>query len=165
MSSGVTIRKATPDDLPKIIELAVEMVVHSVSPFREIDELGVREFRRRDLSTLGEAMKQANVGVFMAEDDKQRFLGHVIVVCGYMESSTGETQGWVFDLSVQRDCWDKGIGRLLMEEAESFTLSQGYQYLGLGVTSANARAVGFYERLGFLEERKRMIKKIGNSHA
>ncbi len=163
--TGYSIRRATHDDLPAIIDLAVEMVVHSVSPFRDIDDAGVREFRRRDLGTLAEAMKQPQVGVFIAEDADARLLGHVVVVCNYMESSTGEAQGWVFDLSVRRDWWGKGIGQRLMQEAEDFTRSLGYNYIGLGVTTANERAVDFYERMGYEEERKRMIKKLGPSHA
>ncbi|HEY4001145.1 MAG TPA: GNAT family N-acetyltransferase [Candidatus Xenobia bacterium] len=157
---NLTYRRATMDDLDAIVELAVDAVVHSVSPFRDIDNNGVREFRRKDLNTLSEAMKQPHVGVFVAEDEAKVLVGHVIVVCGYMESSTGEMQGWVFDLSVKQELWSKGIGQRLMEEAERFTKEQGYVYLGLGVTTANDRAVRFYEKLGFAEERKRMIKRL-----
>jgi ribosomal protein S18 acetylase RimI-like enzyme len=161
----VLIRKATPDDLPAIINLAVNAVVHSVSPFRDIDESGVKEFRRKDLVTLHDAIKQPHVAVFMAEDEVGRLLGHVIIVCGQMESSTGESQGWVFDLAVQEDQWSRGIGHRLMVEAEKFTRAQGHVYIGLGVTTANARAVHFYEKMGYAEERKRMIKRLDPENA
>ncbi|MBM3466206.1 MAG: GNAT family N-acetyltransferase [Armatimonadetes bacterium] len=155
------IRRARPDDLDKVIQLATDMVVHSVSPFRDISADQVKEFRRKDLQALAEAIKQPHVGLFIAEaENDRRFLGHVVVVCGYMESSTGESQGWVFDLSTVPDMWSQGIGRALMDQAEAFCIALGYKYLGLGVTTANDRAVTFYERLGFMEERKRMIKRL-----
>jgi ribosomal protein S18 acetylase RimI-like enzyme len=155
-----TIRRAEQQDLEKVISLAVDMVVHSVSPFRDIATEEVREFRRKDLAALNDAVKQPHVGIFLAEDEESRFLGHVVVVCGYPESSTGETQGWIFDLSVIPEAWSSGIGRALMQRAEAFTRQMGYKYLGLGVTTANERAVSFYEKLGFSEERKRMIKHL-----
>lgn len=154
-----TLRRAHEADLPKVIELAVEMVVHSVSPYREIPESEVQEFRRRDLNALNDAIHQPHVGIFMAEEEGSgRFLGHVIIVCGYVESSTGEQQGWIFDLSVIPEAWSSGIGQALMERAEGFSRERGFKYIGLGVTTANSRAVRFYERLGYEEERKRMIK-------
>jgi ribosomal protein S18 acetylase RimI-like enzyme len=154
-----SIRRAHVADLPQVIDLAVDMVVHSVSPYREISPDQVKEFRRRDLGALNDAIHQPHVGIFLAEEEGSgRFLGHVIIVCGYTESSTGESQGWIFDLSVVPEAWSGGIGQDLMRRAEAFSRERGFKYIGLGVTSANARAVGFYEKMGYEEERKRMIK-------
>jgi ribosomal protein S18 acetylase RimI-like enzyme len=154
------IRRAAERDIPHMVDLAVDAVVHSVSPFRDIPEETVKVFRRKDLGALQDGIKQPHVGLFVAEDEGGRFIGHVIVVCGYMESSTGETQGWIFDLSVVPDCWSHGVGKALMETAEGFCAGMGFKYLGLGVTTANERAVRFYEKLGYREERKRMIKVL-----
>ncbi|NDD27237.1 MAG: GNAT family N-acetyltransferase [Proteobacteria bacterium] len=156
---GFTIRAARVEDLPKVVDLAVDAVSHSVSPFREIPPTEVQEFRRRDLLALNDAIHQPHVGIFMAEEEGSgRFLGHVVIVCGYTESSTGESQGWIFDLAVVPDAWSHGVGQALMRRAEDFSRSRGFKYIGLGVTTANERAVRFYERMGYAEERKRMIK-------
>jgi ribosomal protein S18 acetylase RimI-like enzyme len=156
-----TIRRATSaDDVQKVIDLAVEMVVHSLSPFRDTSQDEIRQFRRTDLAVLKNAERYDNIGIFIAEDDEKRFIGHVIVVSGDIETSTGEKQGWVFDLSVKEEHWKSGIGKALMEEAETFVKDQGLKYLGMGVTTSNERAVRFYERCGYSEERKRMIKKF-----
>ena len=156
-----TIRRAVPADLPKIVELAVDMVVHSVSPFRTITTETVQDFRRKDLVALNDAILQPHVAIYLAEEEGTgRFLGHVIIVCGYIESSTGEAQAWIFDLSVVPDAWSKRIGQALMQSAEGFAKERGFAYIGLGVTTANERAVRFYEQLGYTEERKRMIKTL-----
>lgn len=161
---NVTLRRARPDDLDRIIELAVEMVVHSVSPMRLIAPDEVRTFRLRDIQSIREALALPTVGVFVAEGRAGEFLGHVIVVAGNQESSTGEAQGWIFDLSIREEYWGLGIGKILMAEAERFAREQGLRYVGLGVTTSNERALRFYESLGYLEERKRMLKLLPASH-
>lgn len=156
--TGVVVRRATMGDLPAMIDLAAEMVVHSISPFRNADLAAVQEYRRQDLQSLYDAMTMPDAGIFVAEDRQGRLVGHVVVMAGRNESSTGDPQGWVFDLSVVQDHWGTGVAQRLMERAEEFVQDKGLRYLGLGVTSANRRAIAFYERLGYREERKQMIK-------
>jgi len=147
-------------DVPNMIELAVEMMPLSVSPFRDVTTEEMKVYRRNDMFYLTELMKKNYFGVYVAEDSQKQFLGHVIVGCQQMESSTGEMQGWIFDISVKKEYWGSGIAEQLMKTAEEFTRDFGHKYLGLGVTTSNARAVRFYEKIGFQEERKRMIKKL-----
>jgi len=156
----ITIRKAREEDIARVVDLAVEMVVHSLSPFRDTPREEIREFRRKDLVVLRDAFRYDHVGIFIAEDRNKNFIGHVIVVSGDIESSTGERQGWVFDLSVKKEYWRLGVGKRLMAQAESFVRENGLSYLGMGVTTSNQQAVRFYEGLGYKEERKRMIKKL-----
>jgi ribosomal protein S18 acetylase RimI-like enzyme len=100
------------------------------------------------------------VTIFIAEDPGGRFLGHVLVTTNNQESSTGEFQGYVFDLSVIEEMQGKGVGKNLMKVAEDFCIKGGMRYVCLNVTTANENAVGFYEGLGYKEERKRMIKVL-----
>jgi ribosomal protein S18 acetylase RimI-like enzyme len=160
VAAGIQVRPAALADVPDIIDLAVEMVAWSVSPHRDVDLEQVRSFRRHDLQTLYDVVGQPHAGIFVAEDARGRFVGHVLVLASQHESSTGEPQGWVFDLSVRRDWWGRGVGRVLMQRAERFAGERGLRYLGLGVTASNRRAVAFYEALGFAEERKQFIKRL-----
>ncbi|MDQ7822018.1 MAG: GNAT family N-acetyltransferase [Candidatus Eremiobacteraeota bacterium] len=155
-----TVRKAKEEDIDAVIDLAAEMVVRSLSPFRDIPAEQVKQFRKNDLAVLKNSAGYSNVGIFIAEDEKGQLMGHVIVVSGDIETSTGERQGWVFDLSVKDQFQKKGVGTRLMDEAERFVRAQGLRYLGMGVTTSNKNAVLFYEHLGYAEERKRMIKKL-----
>ncbi|MBI3929477.1 MAG: GNAT family N-acetyltransferase [Armatimonadetes bacterium] len=157
---GFCIRPATREDLERLIELATEMVVHSISPFREVGFEQVREYRRSDLRSLEDALDLAHTGIFVAEDSGGALAGHVIAMAGQRDSSTGEGQGWVFDLSIRGDCWGRGLGRALMKTAEEFVRGRGYRYLGLGVTVSNQRALRFYREMGYLEERVQMVKKL-----
>ena len=156
----ITIRKATADDIDPIIELAVEKVVCSISPLRLAPHAQIQEFRRNDLQVLKSSDKYSNIGIFVAEDEEKNFMGHVIVVSGDIESSTGEKQGWIFDLSIKDRFARMGAGKELMKRAEEFVRESGLSYLGMGVTTSNERAVDFYRSLGYIEERKRMIKRL-----
>ena len=157
------IRKAKRKDIKNVIDLAVEMVVHSISSFRDIDIEAVRKFRKKDLETLYMSLNNPNMGIFIAEDMKGKFLGHVITMNHYTESSTGEPQGYVFDLSVKNKYRRLGLGKHLMEIAEDFCRDAGMKYVGLNVTADNEPAVKFYENQGYLLERKRMIKPLEES--
>jgi ribosomal protein S18 acetylase RimI-like enzyme len=154
------IRKAKEEDLQAVIELAVEAIEHSLSNLRQVPKTLVRELRRKDLQSLYQLIKLPHVGIFVAEDPQQKFLGHVIVLSDQIEAPTGESQGWIFDLSVIPEYWGAGLAQKLMETAENFIKERGLKYIGLSVTSANHRAVRFYEKQDYKEERKRMIKVL-----
>lgn len=154
------IRKAKRKDIKNVIDLAVEMVESSVSPFRDIPLEEVREFRLNDLKSLYMSLNNPNMGIFVAESMEGEFIGHVISMNNFTESSTGEVQGYVFDLSVKKKFQRLGIGRHLMEIAEDFCREGGMKFLGLNVTATNQPAVEFYENQGYLLERKRMVKPL-----
>ena len=155
-----SIRKAKEEDLPAIIDLAVELIDNSISILREAPMTLLKELRRKDLQTLYHLLKQPRAGIFLAETPKQKFLGHVIVLSDQTEAPTGEMQGWIFDLSVIPEYWGTGLAQKLMEAAENFVKERGLKYIGLSVTTSNLRAVKFYENQGYTEERKRMLKVL-----
>ena len=155
------IREATSSDLPRIIDLAVDMVLFSISPLRDFDAEAVRQYRRTDLRALEEVMGSDQTSVLVADDENDgRLLGHVIVATRNQESSSGTAQAWVFDLSVRPDHWGTGLAQALMARAEIFARSLGMTHIGLGVTLSNERALRFYQRLGYQEERVQMVKRL-----
>jgi ribosomal protein S18 acetylase RimI-like enzyme len=80
-------------------------------------------------------------GCFMAETDGGR-AGHVFTV------SYGKL-GWIGLLIVKADCRRIGIGRLLMEKAEDYLLSQGVETIKL---EAVPEISNLYRTLGFVDE-------------
>jgi GNAT superfamily N-acetyltransferase len=153
------IRPATADDIGAIIELATDMVLHSVSPFRSVSAEEVRHYRRDDLQSLRDIHSLEQSGLFVAEIEGH-IVGHIIVVAHQRDSSTGTAQAWIYDLSVRAGYWGQGIGQALMTEAEAFARRCGMRVIGLGVTVANHRAVEFYHHLGYQEERVQMLKNL-----
>ena len=96
----------------------------------------------------------------MAVDEEDRHIGHILLLGNQTDSVTEAKQAWVYDVSVQKDWWGRGVGRKLMERGEEFARHLGLEYIGLGVTSANQRAVEFYEDQEYHVERVQMVKKL-----
>jgi GNAT superfamily N-acetyltransferase len=154
------IKQASLRDIGKVIDLATEMVIHSKSPFRDVDDSILKTVRRNDLNGLYQLLNNPDIRIYVAESLEGKFLGHVFVMKNYIASTTGENQGHIFDLSVLDEYQKMGIGENLMKVAEDFCAKSGMKYVCFNVTTSNEKAVRFYERIGYSEERKWMIKII-----
>jgi len=60
------------------------------------------------------------------------------------------------DIAVSPQVKGKGIGRLLMQQAERLARRKNYTLISLYVLRDNSQAIGFYHRLGYLCEEKRV---------
>ena len=58
-------------------------------------------------------------------------------------------RGWIYKLAVKPDLQRKGIGRQMMEHAESWFRQQGCLRVRLEVEEARADVARFYEKLGY----------------
>jgi ribosomal protein S18 acetylase RimI-like enzyme len=58
-------------------------------------------------------------------------------------------RGWIYTLAVKPDLQRKGIGRQMMEHAESWLRQQGCLRVKLQVDEPRRDVVGFYEKLGY----------------
>lgn len=144
-----------------MVNLAADSVKYSIPPTRFVSEPEVKAARILDLeSSLPQLIDLSHMGIFVAEDEKKRFLGHVMGFVGDVESVTAEKQGWIFDLAVASEFRGRGVGRKLVETFLDFAKNAGFRFVGLLVTSSNTQAVNLYENLGFIEERKRMAKRL-----
>ena len=157
----IIIRRAEIKDIGKMAQLAASCIDDSIPPTREVSIKNVRQARILDIETsLSKIINLSHVGVYLAEDENGTLLGHLMGYVGDIESVTGESQGWIFDLSVDPKYRRRGIARKLVERFTEFVKQAGYKFIGLLVTSSNKAAVSLYEKLGFVEERKRMAKRL-----
>lgn len=156
----IIIRRAVKKDIPHMTRLAANVTAISIPPSRTIDPKIVKEFRLKDLECLEQLLERPQVGIFVAETDSGEFAGHVMGYNGEMDGVTGEIQGWVFDLAVEDKFRKKGIGEKLMKRFFEFSKAAGMKYVGLLVTTNNLPAITLYEKMGFIEERKRMAIKL-----
>lgn len=155
------IRRATADDVPAVLELAVQMVLASRSALRpEVSDEAIVRARRHNLGELRSLLDLPDGALFVAVDEQDAPIGHVILMGNNIDTVSELPQAWVYDVSVRRDWWGQGVGRQLMEVAEGFAASLGLEWIGLGVTAANERALGFYEELGYRVERFQMAKRL-----
>jgi ribosomal protein S18 acetylase RimI-like enzyme len=70
-------------------------------------------------------------------------------------------RGWLYSVAVRRTHRRRGIGALLVREAEARLTALGCRKVNLQVRSTNAVVVAFYEALGFeVEERVSLGKRL-----
>lgn len=68
-------------------------------------------------------------------------------------------RGWVYYLAVAETERGAGLGRRLMQAAETWLLGQGAVKVQLMVRETNAAVVGFYDRLGYADADVRVLAK------
>jgi len=147
--SSVTLRTASPQDRDTIVEL-----IHQLNVF-EADLVGDRrrdyEGARGYYDELMARLSRRNGRVVLAEAS-----GVVVAAMGFSLDQdaayvTGEVRnhGTVTDLIVHADWRGKGIGQILLNEAERLTREAGLKRLMIGALVANERAVRTYGRFGF----------------
>ncbi len=158
---NIIIRRAETKDIKKMAQLAALCIEDSIPPTRDVPLKSLKQARILDIETsLSKIINLSHIGIYLAEDEKGNLLGHLMGYVGDIESVTGEPQGWIFDLSVEPKYRRRGIAKKLIEKFTDFVKKAGYKFIGLLVTSSNKPAVALYENLGFVEERKRMAKRL-----
>jgi ribosomal-protein-alanine N-acetyltransferase len=68
---------------------------------------------------------------------------------GFLIAIYDEEEGHILSIAVKDDCRDLGIGKALMGYIMSFLREQAVPLVRLEVRKGNARAISFYESMGF----------------
>ena len=124
-------------------------------------ELDIRAFRESDQEAVVALWKEC--GLVVPWNDPVRDIHHKLAVQRemFLVGNLGSKlvaiamagydghRGWVNYLAVAPDCRNRGIGRSLMDKAESMLRDLGCPKLNLQVRSSNASAVEFYRRIGY----------------
>ncbi|MCB8822384.1 GNAT family N-acetyltransferase [Microvirga rosea] len=157
---SVTLRTARPADRSIVIEL-----IHRLNLF-EADLTGDR---RRDYKGAGayyDELLQRLSGrqgrVILAEDN-----GIVVAAMGFSIDQDAayvtedvRRHGTVTDLIVHEDWRGRGIGQMLLREAERLTRQAGLKRLMIGALVANERAERTYRQFGFEPYVSYMVKAL-----
>lgn len=158
------IRFGDVQDWPFLYALGKSVIMDSVSPWRKQSESKTMKYRTSVLKGFWTWIQQTNSKVFIAEIEENNNpvkAGYLVLYPEMREELTGMTQGWIMDLAVLPEYRGRGIARALLNHAENYCRDIGLEYLGLAVSSHNVKALALYEKLGFVEERKIMMKVTG----
>ena len=152
------VRQGAVGDWPFMYALAKRGIQDSISPWRKQPVEETLKYRETLLKGFWTWIQQSGSIVFIAEENQP--IGYLVLHASSREEITGVNQGWIMDLGVLPEWRGKGAGRALLKAAEDYCREQRVSYLGLAVTSHNVRALHLYEKLGFAEERKLMVKLL-----
>ncbi len=147
-SGEIHLRRATEKDARAIAEIHVESLqtgYRRVLPAVHLEGLrveGYEESWRRQLSILPPERRpwlaeiQGRAVAFIAagpsrDDDAEPYIAEV------------------YDIFVDPDCWDRGIGRTLLKHIERDLRQRGYEGITLWCHAGNEKARAFYEKAGW----------------
>lgn len=153
---SVHVRPYLPADRETISALVTRFSELDLPDWRSADEID-----RTNRLSLQKALEEPEPGaaILVAEDETQGPVGFIHLQT-QVDYFSGERHGYISDLAVSKSVEGTGVGRTLLEAAESWARSNGYRLLTLYVFSANARAKRVYERYGFQPELVKYVKPI-----
>jgi Acetyltransferases len=162
------VRQGDLRDWPFMHSLGKIGIPDSVSPWRKQPMEETLRYREGILRGFWTWIQQSGSIVFIAEvpigssleREKKQPIGYLVLHPSLKEELTGVNQGWIMDFAVVPEWRGKGAGLKLIQAAEDYCREQKIPYLGLAVSSHNLRALHLYERFGFAEERKLMVKPL-----
>ena len=137
---NVTIRRATPSDLERIIPLCI---AYCAADNREVNEPLIRS------GLAGLLDSDANGFILIACDEHDLPIGYAAVSTGW-SLEVGGADYILDEIFVQQR--GEGIGRQLIAAAEDRCAGLGVRRIFLETERPNDRARSLYARLGFVED-------------
>lgn len=152
----ITTRAARADDEAFVLALTERLAAFAVPGWRTAAQVA-----RVDESILRDELHRPNPDnlLLIAEDDRARRLGFVLARSRpdvFTEASVTHVE----TLATEAEAEGMGVGRMLMRAVEDWARARGSVFVTLNVFDTNARARGFYTRLGYQPETVHYIKPL-----
>ncbi|HEY4442136.1 MAG TPA: GNAT family N-acetyltransferase [Candidatus Elarobacter sp.] len=155
MNATVVVRRGDRDDRAYVRDLGRRSAATSISP--------VRTARFDDVLLAFDRLLEFVFGrehvALIAEENGER-AGFLLLLFDIPDEVTLTEQAFVAYTAVEPYARGRGIGRALLDEAESVARGMGRRYISLMVTEENAPARGLYDTAGFITERRMMTKLL-----
>ena len=146
---SIALRTALPHDRDTVVELIHQLNVFEADLVGDrrrdygganayYDELILRLTRRNGRIVLAEANGIVVGAMGFSLDQDAAYVAHEV-----------RSHGTVTDLIVHEEWRGRGVGQLLLNEAERLTKEAGLKRLMIGALVANERAIRTYDRFGF----------------
>ncbi len=149
--ADLTIRKATIEDLPQLLEVARIAFVQAFTAGNKPENVAIYLDEAFTEKQLGEELKVESSEFYLA------FLGEEMV--GYLKVNFVPSQTDIHDpesIEISRlylldEYLGRGIGKKLLDYAIDLGRSNEKKYLWLGVWERNERAIRFYQKNGLVK--------------
>ncbi len=160
----LTLRSATPADVPALSALAIESFVAKFGPL----------YSAEDLATfLAESLEEGPIAAELAKSDRiyrlaeagGRLVGFckIGLTCGFPDYARGSTVMELKQLYTASDATGMGIGGQLMDWAMDQFEARGADEVQISVYAGNDGGHRFYERYGF-EKVADITFKVGHQY-
>ena len=155
-----SVRKATEKDIPKILELLVQvdMVHHQGRP--DIFKGPATKYGAEELKVI---LQDDKTPVFVCVDENDVPLGHAFCVHKQELGSSVLTEIktlYIDDICVDSAARGKHVGKTLYDHVIAYAKEQGCYNVTLSVWTCNPGAMKFYEAMGLVPQRICMEKVL-----
>jgi len=122
----------------------------------------------RSAPTLAEAEAEPDEAWQERADDVERFTvvgemaGRLVGMAAGGMAPMGPSAAALYSMWVEPEARGSGIAAAIVAAIIDWAREAGYRGLGLGVTTTNARAIAFYERMGFVDNGMRFPLRHGS---
>ncbi len=152
---AVSIRLATDSD-----RVFLQQIAERLADFDLPRNRTAAEVAEADRSALNKALDHPISGteLFVAEVSGQP--AGCLLMWTMQDYFSGGWHSHISVIAVTREAEGKGVGRALMEHAETWARDRGHRTITLSVFENNRRAQGLYERMGYQSEIRRYSKHL-----
>jgi ribosomal protein S18 acetylase RimI-like enzyme len=157
MPTSFVMRPATQDDAAWIVSQVPRLHEFGPPPWRTIEQMNAAEVADLRGALLREASDDRLFVIAQRHDGTPVGFLYAVTLTDFF---TGEQHAHVGDIVVAREGEGEGVGRALMEHAQTWSRSRGHRFVTLSVFPGNARALELYQRLGFQIDVHRMLKVL-----
>ena len=155
MNALVEVRRGERDDRAFVRDLGRSSSTSSISP--------VREARLDDVMDAFDHLAQFVYGrrhdLLIAEEHGSP-VGFLLLLLDIPDEVTLAPQAFVAYMAVEPAARGRGVGRALLDAAETHARAEGLPHISLMVTDENAPARALYGGAGYLTERRRLSKPL-----
>ena len=149
----LTVRKATEKDIPKILDLLVQvdMVHHNGRP-----DIFKGPATKYDEEELRAVIHNEETPVFVCVDETNIPLGHAFCIHRQVIGDSVLTDIrtlYLDDICVDNDARGKHVGKTLYDYVVAYAKKQGFYNVTLNVWTCNQAAMKFYEAMGLKPQR------------
>ena len=150
---SIKVRKAAEKDIPKILDLLVQvdMVHHNGRP--DIFKGPATKYSGEELK---EIINNEETPVFVCVDENDIPLGHAFCIHKQVTGDSVLTDIktlYIDDICVDSGARGKHVGKTLYEYVISYAREQGFYNVTLNVWTCNPSALKFYEALGLVPQK------------
>ncbi|SMB90593.1 GNAT family N-acetyltransferase [Deinococcus hopiensis] len=151
MITQLTLREATPDDLPFMLSLAPRLTA-TAPAWRDQAEMTAGY---EGLFTGAIHEPEEGSAVLIAQNPEGQPVGFTLL---YWDPKA--RSAFIKDLAVSERAEGLGVGQFLMQSIEQWAKDKGAVEIMLKTSWYNTRARSFYERAGFQEDHIALVRRL-----
>ena len=152
---SVSIRKAKLTDIHELVPLAARTFPLACPP--EMERAAIEEFIKEGLNAdVFSAWVTGNDSYVLVATDGAMLIGYTVCINGELPEDAqlemqlpAETTVMLSKFYVHPDFHGAGVSKKMMAHLMEQYVTSEREWMWLGTNVANARAIGFYERVGF----------------